>query len=70
MSEAQTVRDIADGRLIRSRYRSYLPGGTASGEEILGHILESALPHKTPLVDVKPKRLKIRGRARLNYGYS
>jgi hypothetical protein len=55
---ARTVRDDAESRLLRSRPRSRLPGGTLSGRRDSRVCLGIGKPPKTPLVDVEPKRDK------------
>jgi hypothetical protein len=52
---ARTIHDDAEHRLLCSRPRSRLPGGTSSGGEILG-CLGVDRPPKMSLVDVEPKR--------------
>jgi hypothetical protein len=53
---AQTVRDSAEDRLLHSRPRSRLPGGTSSGRRDLRVCLSVGMPPNTSLVDVEPKR--------------
>jgi hypothetical protein len=53
---AQTVRDGAQGRFLRLRPRSNLPGGTSSGRRDPRVCLRVGRPPKTPLVYIKPKR--------------
>jgi hypothetical protein len=53
---AQTVRNAAKGRLLRSRPRSRLPGGTPLVRRNHRVCLEIDKPLKTPLIDVEPKR--------------
>jgi hypothetical protein len=52
----RTVRDGAEGRLLRIRPISRLPGGTLSGRRHPRVCLGIGRPHKTPLFDVEPKR--------------
>jgi hypothetical protein len=52
----RTVRDGAEGRLLRSRSRSRLPGGTLSGKRNLRVCLGVSRAPKTSLVDVETKR--------------
>jgi hypothetical protein len=51
-----TVCDGAESRLLRSRSRFRLPGGTPSGRRDSRVCLGIGRPLKTPLVDVEPKR--------------
>jgi hypothetical protein len=53
---ARTVRDGVDGRLLRSRPRSRLPGRTPSGRRDPIVRLGVGRPPKTSLFDVEPKR--------------
>jgi hypothetical protein len=54
--QARTVRDGAEGLLLRSsRPRSCLLGGTPSGRRDRRVCLGIGRPPKTPLVDVEPK---------------
>jgi hypothetical protein len=53
---ARTVRDGAEGLLLRSRPRSCLPGGTSSGRRDPRVCLGVGRPPKTPLVDVELKK--------------
>jgi hypothetical protein len=52
---ARTVRDGAEGRLLRIRPRSHLPGGTPLGRGDPRVCLGIGKPPKMPLVDVDPK---------------
>jgi hypothetical protein len=52
----RTVRDGAEGHLLRSKPRSRLPGGTPSGRRDPRVCLGVDRPPKAPLVDVEPKR--------------
>jgi hypothetical protein len=54
--EARTVRDGTEGRLLRRRPRSRLPGWTPSGRRDPRVCLGVGRPPKTSLVDVEPKR--------------
>jgi hypothetical protein len=53
---ARTVRDGAEGRLLRRRPRSRLLGGTSSERRDPRVCLGIGRQPKTPLVDVEPKR--------------
>jgi hypothetical protein len=53
---ARTVRDGADGLLLRNRPRSCLSGGTPSGRRDRRVCLSIGRPPKMPLVNVQPKR--------------
>jgi hypothetical protein len=53
---ARTVRDDAESRLLRSRPRSRLSGGTPSGRRDHRVCLEIGRSPKTSLVDVELKR--------------
>jgi hypothetical protein len=50
------IRDGVEGRLIRSRARSHLPGGTPSRKRDPTVCLGVDKSTKTPLVDIEPKR--------------
>jgi hypothetical protein len=52
----RTVRDSAEGRLVRSRPRSCLPGGTSLGRRDPRVCIDVGKPSKTPLVGIEPKR--------------
>jgi hypothetical protein len=52
---AWMVRDGAECRLLRSRPRSCLPGGTPSGRRDPRVCLGVGRPPKTPLVDVETR---------------
>jgi hypothetical protein len=56
--ESRTVRDGAEGLLLRSRSRSRLLEGTPSGRRDCRVCLGVGRPPKMPLVDVEPKRDK------------
>jgi hypothetical protein len=56
VSGTRTVRDGAEGLLLRSRPRSRLPGGTPSGRRDPRVCLGVGRPFKTSLVNVEPKR--------------
>jgi hypothetical protein len=56
MPRTRTVRDDAEGRLLHSRLRSRLLGGTPSGRRDPMVCLGIGRPPKMPLVDVEPKR--------------
>jgi hypothetical protein len=53
---ARMVRNGADCRLLRSKPRSRLPGGTPSGRRDPRVCFGVGMPTKTPLVDVELKR--------------
>jgi hypothetical protein len=52
---AQMVHDGVERRLVHSRPRSRLPGGTLSGRRDHRVCLGIGRPAKTSLVDVEPK---------------
>jgi hypothetical protein len=56
VSEARTVRDGAEGLLLCSRHGFRLSRGTSSRRRDRRMCLGVGRPHKTPLVDVEPKR--------------
>jgi hypothetical protein len=56
MPRTRTAHDDAEGRLLRSRLRSRLLGGTPSGMRDAMVCLGIGRPPKMPLVDVEPKR--------------
>jgi hypothetical protein len=53
---AQTVRDGAEDRLLRSKPRSRFTEGIPSGRRDPRVCLSVGRPPKMPLVDVEPKR--------------
>jgi hypothetical protein len=53
---ARTIRDGAEGLLLRNRPRSRLPGETPSGRRYPRVCISVGRPPKMPLVDVEPKR--------------